>query len=136
MLSLKCRLVKSVATLGLDMDGSMRRLVARGLMVLAALVAVCAFHASSPETVEQPIAAIAGPLHVDLADVPAVDPSADSHEHLTVAWLLGLSLFLLGLVARARRTVAVRPHPPHAAPSFEPPPPPAPSLIQLRISRT
>ncbi|GAB3826223.1 hypothetical protein [Kribbella italica] len=121
----------------------MRRLVARGLMLVAALMAVCAFHSSS-EPVDQPTAAIAatvdlvGPLHLDLTEVPSTSPSADEHAHLAVAWLLGLSLslVLLGLVTRARRTVAVRPHLARIVPAFDPPPPATPSLVQLRISRT
>ncbi|GAB2590232.1 hypothetical protein [Kribbella endophytica] len=132
----------------MDGSGSLQRLVARGLMLVAALVAVCAFHSSS-EPSEQPTAAVAaavelvGPLHVDLADVPGTSPSDEGHAHLAVAWLVGLSvsLLLLGLVARVRRVVAVRSQRDSmdAGWGFGPPEPPwpaTPSLIQLRISRT
>ncbi|WP_433003394.1 hypothetical protein [Kribbella sp. CA-294648] len=136
------------------MDGSrsLRRLVARGLMLVAALVAVCAFHSAADQPGHDAVSAssislmpaveVGDPLQVRLVDVPWTYPSADSHAHLAVVSLMGLSLslLLLGLVARACRTVVVRPRDPsHNGWGFGPPDPPwpaTPSLTQLRVSRT
>ena len=128
-------------------SGALRRLVARGLMLVAALLAVCAFHSSSEPT-GQPASLVAasatvdmvGPLHLDPADVPSTYPSTDPHAHLAVACLLGLSvsLVLLALVSRVRRTGAVRPQrdPAHLVRGLSDRPRPAtPSLSQLQVSR-
>ncbi|WP_327638317.1 DUF6153 family protein [Kribbella sp. NBC_00482] len=130
-------------------SGSLRRLVARGLMLVAALVAVCAFHSSSEPT-DQPAASsvaasttvdLVGPFHLDPTDVPSTHPSVDPHAHLAVACLLALtvSLVLLALVSRVRRTVAVRPRRDPARSVWglsDRPWPAPPSLSQLQVSRT
>ena len=137
------------------MDGSrsLQRLVARGLMLVAALVSVCAFHSASLDS-SSPVATgtgvlasaqeqLAGPMHLGLNEVPATYASAEQHAHPAAVVLLGmsLSLLLLGLVARASRLVAVRDgYGPSAGgrslSASGPPGPPTPSLTQLRISRT
>lgn len=117
-------------------------------MLVAALLAVCAFHSFSEPT-DQPAASsvaastvidLVGPLHLDPTDVPSTYPSADHHAHLALACLLGLSvsLVLLALVNRAGRIVAVRPQRDPAHPvwglsgrSW----PATPSLSQLQVSR-
>ncbi|GAA0581687.1 hypothetical protein HPO96_08160 [Kribbella sandramycini] len=124
------------------MDGSVRRLFARGLMLVAALLAMCAFH-SPTESAETALAnsmaiEMIGPLHLDFDDVPEVLPVADSHTHRIVPSLLGLSILLVA--ARAIRVVALRPVRPAAIRArFGVPAafcPSAVSLTQLRISRT
>lgn len=129
---------------------SLQRLLARGLMLVAALMAVCAFH-SATEPTDSPTAGLAssavtmdlvGPLHLDPADVPSTSASADGHAHLALVSLSGLStwLLLLGLVAGARCLATRRHRDPSvaglASRLIDPLRPTTPSLIQLRVSRT
>ncbi|WP_344215633.1 hypothetical protein [Kribbella sancticallisti] len=142
-----------MATLVGTMDGlgGMRRRLVQGLALLAAVVAVCAFHGSASEpgdtltaaahAVVVPSADLVGPLHLDMNDVPSALPSAGHHAHLLVVGLLGASLtLLLALAVRAVRLVAygigdlwrggIR------LGAADPPWPTAPSLTQLCVLRT
>ncbi|MGZ0145980.1 hypothetical protein ACXJJ3_02815 [Kribbella sp. WER1] len=76
------------------MDRSGMRLLMRGLALVAALFAVCAFHGSASEppgvsVAAAPVPDLVGPLHVDLNEVPAAVPDEGQHAHPVVVILLG-----------------------------------------------
>jgi hypothetical protein len=87
----------------------------RGLALVAALVAVCAFHGSASEPVDARLAAgpvaaapasdLVGPLHLDFGEVPSAFPVEEHHAHVLVVFLLGG--LLLGLVVRRLAGYAV-----------------------------
>jgi hypothetical protein len=110
------------------MNGSLQRLLVRGLMVVAALLAVCAFH--SPSASVEGLAAADSAVMVDSTRCPV----GDDDTHLSVAGVLGVASVVGGLVTSPCRTASVSP-----VDAGERLPSPAwattPSLIQLRISR-
>ncbi|MEV0790409.1 hypothetical protein [Kribbella sp. NPDC050459] len=121
------------------------RLVMRGLALVAALVAVCAFHSSASEPAELSapvvVAELIGPLHLDTNDVPSAVPAAEQHAHLLGAILLGASVvLLLALVAKALGLVAYAVDDLWRTPTWlgaaDPPRSTAPSLTQLCVLRT
>lgn len=137
-----------MATLGDTMDrfGAARRLVMRGLALVAALVAVCAFHSAASEPAESSGPAVVaveliGPLHLDINEVPSTVPAAEQHAHLLGVILLGASVvLLLALVANALRPAAYAVDEPWRTPTWlraaAPPWPTTPSLAQLCVLRT
>ncbi|MFK4085051.1 hypothetical protein ACI2LF_13140 [Kribbella sp. NPDC020789] len=110
------------------MNGSLQRLLARGLMVVAALVAVCAFHS--------PSASAEGLVTADsavLADSSSCPVGGDD-THVSVTGVLGVASVVNGVVASPCRTSSVAPA--ETGHRFSPPLwATTPSLIQLRISR-
>ncbi|GAA1585428.1 hypothetical protein GCM10009804_47090 [Kribbella hippodromi] len=89
----------------------------RAVVLLAALVAVCAFHGAASEPAGAGTAAgqttsvqLVGPLHVDLSEVPSTVSNVEQHAHLLFVVLMGASIALgLVLMAKALRLVAYVP---------------------------
>lgn len=143
-------------------SGLLHRLVLRGLMLVAALVAICAFHSVSEPTAVPAMAFTSVAFLDSVASVPVADATdvrasvdVDSHgsapprspaedlAHLTVVGSLGLSLSILVWMlaaAAALRAVAPRWGNGHSARArfivLHSPSATAVALTQLRISRT
>ncbi|MGW7680560.1 hypothetical protein ACWGID_07450 [Kribbella sp. NPDC054772] len=130
------------------MGGSevLRRWMLRGLALVAALVAVSAFHSSASEPVDSPLVVaqvvapaasdLVGPLHVDLSEVPSAVPDEDHHTHLFVVFMLGG--LLLAFVARPSVAYAIGDlwRLPGRLLVTDPPWATAPSLNRLCVLRT
>ena|SRR5689334_6662226 len=117
------------------MMGSLQRFVARGLMLVAALAAVCVVH-STPASAEQLTVAGISAVQGEQSDVPPSCPVGGDDTHLSVAGVLGISTVVGGLVAFGRDTEAVGSTVRYAVQApYCPVWQTTPSLIQLRISR-
>ncbi|WP_405059020.1 hypothetical protein OG474_40720 [Kribbella sp. NBC_01505] len=110
------------------MNGSLHRLLARGLMVVAALLAVCAFH--SPSSAVEGLVTADSAVMVDSSSCPV----GDDDTHLSVPGVMGVASVVGALVASPCRTASVNPLHASELPSALPRQT-TPSLIQLRISR-
>ncbi|MDX3006310.1 hypothetical protein PWY87_31830 [Kribbella solani] len=123
----------------------LRWLMTRAAVLLAALVAVCAFHGAASEPAgagavagQSAAVQLVGPLHVDLSEVPSTASEVEQHAHLLFVVLVGASMALgLVLAAKALRLVAYvlarqRPSPLiTAGPAWSG----GPSLAELRVVR-
>ncbi|TDD58050.1 hypothetical protein E1263_21070 [Kribbella antibiotica] len=114
---------------------SLQRFLARGLMLVAALAAVCMVH-STPASAEQLTAAGTTAVQGEQSDVPPSCPVGGDDTHLSVAGVLGVSSVVGALVPFGRDAAAVGETSLYVvrAPSC-PLWQTTPSLIQLRISR-